>query len=57
VKNIYKYIKKKKYTYNCKGFENIIKSVSIIIEYNIYSFFINQDWNVKLCWKKQFNNK
>ncbi|WBY56321.1 hypothetical protein Py17XNL_000704190 [Plasmodium yoelii yoelii] len=42
VKNIYKYIKKKKYTYNCKGFENIIKSVSIIIEYNIYSFFINK---------------
>ncbi|VUC55025.1 conserved Plasmodium protein, unknown function [Plasmodium berghei ANKA] len=39
---IYKHIKKKKYIYNYKGFENIIKSVSIIIQYNIYSFFINQ---------------
>ncbi|SCM02280.1 conserved Plasmodium protein, unknown function [Plasmodium chabaudi chabaudi] len=38
---IYKYVKTKKYLVNCEGFENVIKSVSTIIQYNIYSFFIN----------------
>ncbi|CAD2088992.1 conserved Plasmodium protein, unknown function [Plasmodium vinckei brucechwatti] len=38
---IYKYVKTKKYIINCEGFENVIKNVSTIIQYNIYSFFIN----------------
>ncbi|KEG00864.1 hypothetical protein YYE_04310 [Plasmodium vinckei vinckei] len=53
IKYIYKYVKRKKYISNCEGFENIIKSVSTIIQYNIYSFFIK---NIELSNSDGKNN-